>query len=176
MSNSEAVPLLNECLAHLWMIRTYLKHQEEVQNDEEMIEVPRLLYDSIRAVEPSFLKGDFDTYVRRLRGKVGKLKKNAEFFAREYKRVSAHTNYEMASISYTAAVRRIEEILAMISDNPTHNVDNLTPIIDDQSSKNVDHPIPIADIPSSLNVGHSSSDVMTPPLSESSDHPASSNS
>ncbi len=141
MSNSEAVPLLNECLAHLWMIRTYLKHQEEVQNDEEMIEVPRLLYDSIRAVEPSFLKGDFDTYVRRLRGKVGKLKKNAEFFAREYKRVSAHTNYEMASLSYTAAVRRIEEILAAITENsPSPHVDNPPPIVDTQSPNNVDHP------------------------------------
>lgn len=141
MSNSEAVPLLNECLAHLWMIRTYLKHQEEIQNDEEMIEVPRLLYDSIRAVEPSFLKGDFETYVRRLRGKVGKLKKNAEFFAREYKRVSAHTNYEMASLSYTAAVRRIEEILAGITDNsPSPHVDNPPPIVDTQSSNNIDHP------------------------------------
>ncbi len=115
MTIPDAIPLLNECLAHLWMIRTYLKHQEEVQDDPEMIEVPRLLYDSIRAVEPSFLKGDFETYVRRLRGKVGKLKKNAEFFAREYKRISAHTNYEMASLSYTGAVKRIEEILASLT-------------------------------------------------------------
>jgi len=118
MSPNEAVERLNSILAHLWMIRTFLKHADEVVEDEELIEIPRLLYDSIRAVEPAFLKGDFPTYLRRLKGKLPKLRKGAELFAREYKRVSAHTNFEMASLSFTGAVRQMEEVFAAIQSTP----------------------------------------------------------
>jgi hypothetical protein len=118
MSPAEAVERLNVVLAHLWMVRTYLKHADEVVNDEELIEVPRLLYDSIRAVEPALLKGDHATYLRRLKGKLPKLRKIADLFAREYKRVSAHTNFEMASVSLSGAVRRMEEIFAAIRSEP----------------------------------------------------------
>ena len=118
MSPAEAVDRLNVLLAHLWMVRTYLKHADEVVNDEELVEIPRLLYDSIRAVEPAFLKGDTATYLRRLKGKLPKLRKGAELFAREYKRVSAHTNFEMASLSFAGAVRQMEEIFAAIQSEP----------------------------------------------------------
>ena len=112
MTPVEAVERLQFVLAHLWMIRNFLKHADEVQEDEEMLDVHRLLYDSIRAVEPAFQRGDLTEYLRRLRGKLGKLRKSAEFFAREYKRASPHTNFEMASASYTGAVRQMEEIFA----------------------------------------------------------------
>src|SRR5436305_3757098 len=118
MSPAEAVERLNVLLAHLWMVRTYLKHADEVTEDEELIQVPRLLYDSIRAVEPAFLKGDHATYLRRLKGKLPKLRKGAELFAREFKRVSAHTNFEMASISLSGAVRQMEEVFAAIRSEP----------------------------------------------------------
>jgi hypothetical protein len=114
MTAAEAVERLNVILAHLWMVRTYLKHADEVVNDEELIEIPRLLYDSIRAVEPAFLKGDTATYLRRLKGKLPKLRKGAELFAREYKRVSAHTNFEMASLSLSGAVKQMEEVFGAI--------------------------------------------------------------
>jgi hypothetical protein len=118
MSPAEAVERLNVLLAHLWMVRTYLKHADEVVNDEELIEIPRLLYDSIRAVEPAFLKGDLATYLRRLKGKLPKLRKGAELFAREYKRVSAHTNFEMASLSLSGAVRQMEDVFAALRSEP----------------------------------------------------------
>src|SRR5215208_8031779 len=118
MSPADAAERLNVVLAHLWMVRTYLKHADEVVNDEELIEVPRLLYDSIRAVELAYLKGDTATYLRRLKGKLPELRKGAELFAREYKRVSAHTNFEMASISFTGAVREMEEVFGAIRSEP----------------------------------------------------------
>jgi hypothetical protein len=114
MSPAEAVDRHNVLLAHLWMVRTFLKHADEVTEDEQLVEIPRLLYDSIRAVEPAYLAGDHATYLRRLKGKLSKLKRGAELFAREYKRVSAHTNFEMASISLTGAVRQMEEVFASI--------------------------------------------------------------
>ncbi|MCE9533288.1 MAG: hypothetical protein K8T89_19495 [Planctomycetes bacterium] len=115
MSAAEAVERLNFVLAHLWMIRNFLKHADEVQDDEEMLDVHRLVYDSIRAVEPAFQRGDLSDYLRRLKGKLGKLRRSSEFFAREYKRVSSHTNFEMASASFTGAVRQMEEIFATLT-------------------------------------------------------------
>jgi hypothetical protein len=115
MSPKEAIERLQFILAHLWMIRNFLKHADEVQEDEEMLDVHRLIYDSIRAVEPAHQRGDSEEYLRRLKGKLPKLKRSAEFFAREYKRASSHTNFEMASISYLGAVRQMEEIFAAIN-------------------------------------------------------------
>lgn len=114
MTPETAVERLNEVLAHLWMIRTFLKHADEIQEDEEMLEVPRTLYDSIRAVEPAFLRGDFPDYLRRLKGKLPKLRKIAEYYAGQYKSVSPHTNFEMASLSLNGSVRRMEEIFAAL--------------------------------------------------------------
>ena len=119
MTPAEAVERLNMVLAHLWMVRTFLKHADDIQEDEELLDVPRTLYDSIRAVEPALQCGDTKEYLRRLKGKLPKLRKLAEFFAREYKRASVHTNFEMASLSLRGAVRQMEEIFAAIdADTP----------------------------------------------------------
>src|SRR5207245_7818172 len=88
MFPSEAVERLNVLLAHAWMVRTFLKHADEIQEDEEMLDVPRTLFDSIRAVEPARERGDTKEYLRRLQGKLPKLRRIAEFFARESRRVS----------------------------------------------------------------------------------------
>jgi hypothetical protein len=114
MTPEQAVAELNGVLAHLWMVRTFLKHADEVQDDEALLDVPRTLFDSIRATEPAALRGDVKEYLRRLRGKLPKLRRIAEFFAAEHRRVSDHTNFQMASLSLTTAVRRIEEILAVL--------------------------------------------------------------
>jgi hypothetical protein len=134
MTPPEAVERLNVVLAHLWMIRTFLKHADDIQDDEELLEVPRMLYDSIRAVEPAYLRGDYPDYLRRLKGKLPKLRKLAEFFGREYKRVSAHTNFEMASLSLSGSVRQMEEIFSQLvtevkametDETPSKEVDKL---------------------------------------------------
>jgi hypothetical protein len=114
MTPAQAVERLQVGLAHLWMIRTFLKHADEVTEDEELVEIPRLLYDSIRAVEPAMQAGDLATFLRRLKGKLPKLRKGAELFATKYKQVSAHTNFEMASLSLSGAVREMEEIFGSI--------------------------------------------------------------
>ena len=70
MTSAEAVPLINEVLAHLWMVRTFLKHADEVQEDADFLAVPRLLFDSIRAAEPARERGDIPEFLRRLKGKL----------------------------------------------------------------------------------------------------------
>jgi hypothetical protein len=116
MSPEEAVERLQTVLAHAWMVRTFLKHSEEVQDDEEMLDVHRTLFDSIRSVEPSYQRRDFKDYLRRLKGKLPKIRRMAEFFAREYRRITDHTNFQMAALSLSGCVRQMEEIFAAVTE------------------------------------------------------------
>lgn len=112
MTPEQAVERLNIVLAHAWMVRTFLKHAEEIQDDELMRDVPRTLYDCIRAVEPAYQRKDTAEYLRRLRGKLPKFRRAAEYFNAHYKQFSPHTNYEMAALSLLGVVRHMEEIFA----------------------------------------------------------------
>jgi hypothetical protein len=114
VSPQEAVNRLNTVLAHAWMVRTFLKHADEIQESEEMLDVPRTLYDSIRAVEPAFQRGDTADYLRRLRGKLPKLRRAADYFNAHFKEFSPHTNFEMAAASLLGVVRHLEEIFAAV--------------------------------------------------------------
>ena len=114
MSPQEAMERLNIILAHAWMVRAFLKHAEEIQDDEEMLEVHRMIFDYIRAVEPGYQRKDAKEYLHRARSKLPKLRRQVEFFAKEWQRVSSHTNFEMAARSLSECVRQIEEVLAMI--------------------------------------------------------------
>jgi hypothetical protein len=114
MNPPDAMQRLNVILAHAWMVRAFLKHAEEIEDDEEMLEVHRMIFDFIRATEPSFQRGDAKEYLHRIRGKLPKLRRVAEFFGREFRRVSDHTNFQMAALSLSGCVREIEEILARV--------------------------------------------------------------
>ena len=106
-----AMERLNVVLAHAWMVRNFLKHADEVQENEEMLDVHRMIYDYIRAVEPSYQRKDAKEYLHRAKGKLPKLRRMAEYFAENYRRVSDHTNFEMAARSLTGVVEQIDEIL-----------------------------------------------------------------
>jgi hypothetical protein len=112
VSPEEAVERLQVVLAHAWMVRTFLKHAEEIQDDADLLDVPRTLFDSIRAVEPAYQRKDMKEYLHRIRGKLPKLRRAAELLQSEHHRVSSHTNFEMAALSLMTSLRQIEEILA----------------------------------------------------------------
>ncbi len=114
MSPDEAMERLNTVLAHAWMVRNFLKHAEEIQEDEAMLEVPRMIFDYIRALEPSYQRKDAKEYLHRARGKLPKLRRVADYFESEHQRVSDHTNFEMAARSLRGCVEQIEEILARV--------------------------------------------------------------
>ncbi|MDB5310627.1 MAG: hypothetical protein JWO38_4829 [Gemmataceae bacterium] len=115
MTPQDAVDRLNTVLAHAWMVRTFLKHADEIQEDEGMLDVPRTLYDSIRAVEPALQRGDPADYLRRLKGKLPKLRRAAEYFNAHFRAFSPHTNFEMAALSLLGLVRQMEEIFATLN-------------------------------------------------------------
>lgn len=112
MTPQQAMQRINVLLAHAWMVRTFLKHAEEIQEDEELLEVPRVTFDYCRAVEPSAQRGDAAEFLRRARGKLSKLRRVAEVLTREHRRVSDHTNFQMAALSLQGVVNGIDEILA----------------------------------------------------------------
>jgi hypothetical protein len=119
MTPAEAMERINVLLAHAWMVRTFLKHADEVQDDEELLEVHRMIFDYCRAVEPSRERGDAAEYLRRAKGKLPKLRRVAELFAREHKRVSDHTNFQMAALSLRGVVEQIEGVLASVQRDST---------------------------------------------------------
>jgi hypothetical protein len=118
MNPADAVERLTTVLAHAWMVRTFLKHADEIQDDEELLDVPRTIFDYVRAVEPAYQRHDYKDYLHRIRGKLPKLRRVAELFAAQHRRVSDHTNFQMAALSLTACVKEIEAILAALAANP----------------------------------------------------------
>src|SRR5256885_6771240 len=115
MSPTDAMERCHPVLAHLWMVRTFLKHADEVQEDEDLLDVPRTLFDSIRAVEPARERGDAAEYVRRLKGKLSKLRRGAGLLGREHARGSAPTNLQMAALSLTRGVRQLEGVFRPVA-------------------------------------------------------------
>ena len=114
MTPEQAMQRINMLLAHAWMVRTFLKHADEVQDDEELLEVHRMIFDYCRAVEPSYERGDAAEFLHRARGKLSKLRRVAEFFSKEHRRISDHTNFQMAAASLQGVVQQIEETLDQI--------------------------------------------------------------
>ncbi len=114
MTPETAKERINLLTSHAWMVRQFLKHADEVQDDEELLEVHRMIYDYLRAVEPSYQRKDAAEYVRRARGKLSKLRKVAEFFQANYQRASTHTNFQMAAISLQFVVQQIQEVLEQL--------------------------------------------------------------
>ena len=114
MTPEEVMARIDVVMAHAWMVRNFLKHADEVQTDEGMLDVHRTVFDFIRAAEPSFARKDTAEYLRRVKGKLSKLRRAAEHLSGEWRKVSTHTNFEMASKSLAGCVRQIEEVLAQV--------------------------------------------------------------
>ena len=99
-----------EILAHAWMVRTFIKHSEEVEDFPELMHAARTVFDTCRAVE--HLVDNPDEYLRILRKKLTKLRKASEQFAIDAPEASLHMNFEQAVISLAACHRRLEELTA----------------------------------------------------------------
>jgi cob(I)alamin adenosyltransferase len=107
----ELMHAIDTQLAHVWMVRAFVKHSEEAGEDEELAEVHRELYDYMLALGGPLKEGSAEEYLRLARKKFGKLKKAAESFERIQPEVSQHTNFVMAVASLKAAVAEIGRLL-----------------------------------------------------------------
>jgi cob(I)alamin adenosyltransferase len=111
MSASEDMHRIDTLLSHVWMVRTFLKHSDEAQDDAELAEVHRELYDYMLALGTSYQAGDADTYLKTAHKKLAKLRRITDLFREIQPDVSGHMNFQMAERSLTAAVAEIEGIL-----------------------------------------------------------------
>ena len=111
MNDYTRVRTVNGLFSHVWMVRTFLKHCEEAEEDEELCEVHRMLYDCMHAVGASLASGDTAGYLKQAKKKLKKLRQATELFSEIQPEISSHTNFQMAELSLRVAVKQIEEIL-----------------------------------------------------------------
>ena len=96
-------------MAHLWMVRTFLKHCDEFEQAPEYLHIPRTIFDVIRAIETRTSKSDSVALVAMVRKKVPRLRKVADEFSSQ---IDSHTNFKMAADSLSACA----DALQMIAD------------------------------------------------------------
>ena len=98
-------------LAHVWMVRTFLKHSDEAADDDELASVHRSLYDFMLALGPSLDAGDSTAYLHTARKKFAKLRKATALFTEIQPEISTHMNFRMAARSLELAVAQIHKLL-----------------------------------------------------------------
>jgi hypothetical protein len=112
MTADEAMQRIDTLLSHVWMVRAFLKHSPEAEEDEELCEVHRTLYDYMLALGGPLKEGNATAYLAQARKKFSKLRQARDDFAAVQPDVSSHTNFQMANASLTAAVAEIGDLLA----------------------------------------------------------------
>ncbi len=109
----ERVKKIDTEIAHVWMIRTFLKHADEAEDDEDLRDIVRDLYDFILAVGPLDEVSDPAAYLKMAKKKLSKLRTATELYEQIQPEVSGHTNFVMAARSLRTAVDRIAAVIAV---------------------------------------------------------------
>lgn len=117
MNSESAARIIDDQLSHVWMVRTFLKHSEEAEDEEELREVFRELYDVMHALGPAFERKDWEQYLKLARKKLGRLVAACEQYQRIQPEISSHTNFQMAGRSLRVAVDQISTALNAVSAN-----------------------------------------------------------
>lgn len=117
MNDEEKVRRIDELCSHVWMVRTFLKHSEEAEEDDELREVHRTLYDYMLALGGPLREGDHAKYLKQAKKKLRKLKAANELFQEIQPEISSHTNFQMAATSLNLAVAKIANLVN--PDSPT---------------------------------------------------------
>ena len=108
---ADAVAALDLLLSHVWMVRAFIKHSEEAEEDDELNEVQRSLYDYMLALGPPLRSGDHAKYLKLAKKKLKKLIAATELFCEIQPEISSHTNFQMAAMSLKESVSQVEAIV-----------------------------------------------------------------
>ena len=111
MESAEKVKQIDNWLSHVWMVRTFLKHSEEAEEDDELNEVHRTLYDYMLALGAPLKEGDHAKYLKLSKKKLKKLKTATELFIEIQPEISSHTNFQMAAQSLRLAVAQVASLI-----------------------------------------------------------------
>jgi hypothetical protein len=96
-------------MSHAWMVRTFIKHSDEVDDFPELMGIVRAVFDMSRAIENKI--EDPATYFRFAHKKIGKLRTAVTQFRADAWRASTHTNFQQAVMSVERATDEMESIL-----------------------------------------------------------------
>ena len=108
---AEVVVACQKVMAHAWMVRTFIKHSDEVEDFPELMGVARNIFDTSRALETRL--DDPAGYLHMLKKKIGKLRSAAARFREDAPAASTHTNFQQAVISIDASIEQLEQLLAL---------------------------------------------------------------
>ena len=111
LDDVEKVAEIDRLLSHVWMVRAFLKHCEEAEEDDELNDVQRALYDYMLALGPSLQAQDHAKYLKQAKKKLKKLMAAESLFKEIQPEISSHTNFQMAVVSLSESVRKIAVIL-----------------------------------------------------------------
>jgi predicted DNA-binding protein len=96
-------------MAHGWMIRTFIKHSDEVEDYPELNEMARTIFDVFRAVETQV--EDPLSYFKTVRKKLGRLSSAAEQFEKDAWHASTHTNFQQAAIAARFLGEQLQDLV-----------------------------------------------------------------
>ena len=114
MSPDDAMRRIDALVSHVWVVRTFVKHSEEAEDDDELMEVVRVLYDFCLSLGPAWNAQDPDEYLKLARKKFSGLRDASARFAELQPQVSDHTNFKMAVRSLATAIDDIGQALEAI--------------------------------------------------------------
>ncbi|MEZ6135154.1 MAG: amidohydrolase [Pirellulaceae bacterium] len=116
----ELMLLVDDQVAHIWMVRTFLKHSDEAAEDDELASVHRDLYDFMLALGPSLDSGDAASYLKLAKKKLAKLRRAVDLFTEIQPEISGHMNFKMAARSLNLALAQITNLLNQQTPVPHH--------------------------------------------------------
>ena len=109
MTSTELVARCQIVMSHAWMVRTFVKHSDEVEDFPQLMGMAREVFDTSRALETRL--DNPPGYFKMLQKKLGRLRKAAEQFRVDAPEASTHTNFKQAVISMDACVVELENLL-----------------------------------------------------------------
>jgi cob(I)alamin adenosyltransferase len=110
-TEAQVVRQIDELLSHVWMVRAFLKHCEEAEEDDELRDVQRALYDYMLSLGGPLRDGDHAKFLKQAKKKFKKLRNATELFQEIQPEISSHTNFQMAAVSLNIAVTQIGELI-----------------------------------------------------------------
>lgn len=118
MSDEELMRRVDDLLSHVWMVRAFVKHCEETEEDDDLEEVHRTLYDYMHALGTPAIRQDPVAYLKQARKKLRRLKEATALFLEVQPQISTHTNFLMAAQSLRVAVEEIVRLLSVPTPTP----------------------------------------------------------
>ena len=111
MDADEVMKRIDTLLSHVWMVRTFLKHCDEVEEDDDLRDVHRGLYDYMLAVGDAWRRQDAQSYLKQAKKKLRRLREATKLFTEIQPEVSGQTNFQMGNQSLASAVEQIGRLI-----------------------------------------------------------------